>query len=60
MNKKETPNEKTNKFENEIIALIDIYFNEFVHRSEMLWSRTTRFFYATIMVMLLPYIAKGL
>jgi hypothetical protein len=44
----------------EIIALLDVYLNEFIHRNHMLWSQVFKFFYASIIVMLLPNLSDFL
>jgi hypothetical protein len=41
----------------QIIALMDVYLNEWMHRDELLWSQVFRFFYATLIVTVLPNIA---
>lgn len=42
------------------IALMDIYFRELEHRSNTLWSQASRFFVATITIILLPNLSAGL
>jgi len=44
----------------EIIALLNIYLNEYIYRNQLLWSNTFKFFYAIIIVILLPNISNFL
>lgn len=46
-------NELTNE---ELITLLSVYQNEFIHRDEILWKQCFRFFSASVAVILLPYI----
>jgi len=51
----------TQNLENQdLIALLDVYLNEFIHRDNLLWSQVFKFFYASIIVMLLPNISDFL
>lgn len=45
---------------NEIITLMDIYLEEWKHRDSILWAQAFRFFYATLIVMLLPNLTSYL
>jgi hypothetical protein len=40
----------------DIISLLNIYLNEFIHRNDVFLSTTFRFFYASLIVILLPNI----
>jgi len=42
---------------NDIIALLDVYLNELIFRDQVLWSNTFKFFYASMIVILLPNIS---
>lgn len=42
------------------IALMEIYLSEWEHRDELLWTQIFRFFYANLIVTVLPYIAEFL
>lgn len=37
-----------------IISLLGIYFSEWHHRSQTLWSQTFKFYYAILIIILLP------
>ena len=52
------PEKKLNN--EETIALLDVYLNEFIFRDDLLWAQTFKLFYATIIVMLLPNITEFL
>ena len=39
-----------------VIALMEIYLSEWMHRDGVLWQQVFKFFYATLIVMLLPNI----
>lgn len=43
-----------NNDEIDVIALLGIYLEEWKHRDEILWIQSFRFFYATLIVMLIP------
>ena len=52
---------KTLSYEYETtIALLNIYFSEWSHRDQLLWSQTLKFFYAILILILLPDIADFL
>jgi ABC-type cobalt transport system substrate-binding protein len=40
----------------EIIALMDVYLSELTHRDQLFYIQAFRYFYAVIVVILLPYI----
>jgi hypothetical protein len=42
----------------ELIDLLGIYLNNFIHRDQILWSQTLKFFYAIIVVILLPNVSE--
>lgn len=42
------------------ISLLNIYFLEWSHRDQMLWKQTFRFYYAALVLILLPNIAARL
>ena len=44
----------------DIIALINVYLEEWKHRDTILWAQAFRFFYATLIVMLLPNLTNYL
>lgn len=48
--------EKLNQ--DQIIALMDVYLNEWMHRDELLWTQVFKFFYANLVVIVLPNIAE--
>lgn len=39
------------------ISLLNIYFSEWHHRSQTLWSQTFKFYYAVLIIILLPNLA---
>lgn len=41
----------------QIIALMSVYLSEWEHRDELLWTQVFKYFYATIIVTVLPNIA---
>ena len=42
------------------ISLLNVYFMEWRHRDQILWVQTFRFYYATLIIILLPNIAARL
>lgn len=42
------------------ISLLNVYFSEWSHRDQILWTQTFRFYYAALIVILLPNISKPL
>ena len=42
------------------ISLLNVYFMEWSHRDQMLWAQTFRFYYASLIVILLPNISGAL
>ena len=38
----------------QIIALMSVYLSEWEHRDELLWTQVFRYFYATLIVIILP------
>ena len=44
----------------DVISLMDIYLNEWMHRDELLWTQAFKYFYATLVVLFLPNIASFL
>jgi len=54
----EKKNNTNNKLtEEETLSLMSIYLEEFTFRDHLLWSQTFKFFYATLIVILLPNIS---
>lgn len=46
---------KTRSLDNDqIIALMSVYLSEWEHRDELLWTQVFRYFYATLIVTVLP------
>lgn len=41
----------------QIISLMNMYLNEWEHRDQMLWSQVFKYFYACLIVTVLPYAA---
>lgn len=41
----------------QIIALMGVYLSEWEHRDELLWTQVFRYFYATLIVIVLPNVA---
>ena len=41
----------------QIISLMEIYLTEWAHRDELLWTQVFQYFYATLIVIVLPNIA---
>lgn len=39
------------------ISLLNVYFMEWSHRDQLLWSQTFKFYYATLIVILLPNVS---
>lgn len=39
------------------ISLLNVYFAEWSHRDQLLWSQTFKFYYATLIVILLPNVS---
>lgn len=50
--------QKLNK--DQIIALMEIYLSEWQHRDSMLWQQVFKYFYVTLIVIILPNIAEFL
>lgn len=44
----------------DILCLMDVYLNEWIHRSDVLWGQTFKYFYATLVVLFLPNLAERL
>lgn len=44
----------------QIIALMNVYLNEWIHRDELFWKQCFKFFYANLIVIVLPNIAQFL
>ena len=40
------------------IALLNVYFTEWIQRDQMLWTQVFKFYYAILVVILMPYITK--
>ncbi len=58
LTEKQKANE-ANKLDNDqIIALMGVYLDEWNHRDELLWTQVFRYFYATLIVIILPNIAE--
>lgn len=59
---------KEDKFVNEIksidndmiINLLNIYLQEYIHRDNHMWSQTYKFFFASLVIMLLPNLTERL
>ncbi len=43
-----------------IINLLNIYLQEYIHRDEHMWSQTYKFFFASLVIMLLPNLTERL
>ena len=56
MNTEEKNKVPQNLNTDQIIALMSVYLSEWEHRDELLWSQVFRFFYATLIVTILPNI----
>ena len=41
----------------DLLALMQIYLSEWMHRDELLWKQVFKYFYATLFVLFLPNIA---
>lgn len=41
----------------DILALMNVYLTEWMHRDEILWKQVFKFFYATLVVLFLPNLA---
>lgn len=54
---KEKVDESTALDKGQIIALMSVYLSEWEHRDELLWTQVFRYFYATLIVTVLPNIA---
>ncbi len=50
--------QKLNK--DQIITLMEIYLSEWQHRDSMLWQQVFKYFYVTLIVIILPNIAEFL
>ncbi len=42
----------------DILALMDIYLTEWRHRDELLWKQVYKYFYATLIIILLPQLTQ--
>ena len=42
----------------QILTLMNIYLTEWCHRDELLWKQVFTYFYATLIVLFLPFLAK--
>ncbi len=51
---------QTNLNNDQIISLLSIYESEWEHRNNLLWSQVFRFFYFSILIMILPNITDYL
>lgn len=52
---------QTNTYDTkDLLNLMEIYLSEWCHRDEFLWLQVFRYFYVTILVIFLPYIADYL
>lgn len=54
---KEKTKEEMATDRDDIIALMSVYLNEWEHRDELLWTQVFRYFYATLIVTVLPNVA---
>ena len=43
----------------EIIDLMNVYLSEWKHRDELFWIQLFKYFYATLVVILIPYVGKN-
>ncbi len=43
----------------QIIDLLAVYYSEWQHRDDILWSQMFKLFYANLIVTILPYIAEA-
>lgn len=46
--------------EDMIIDLLNIYLQEYIHRDNLMWSQTYKFFFASLIIMLLPNLTERL
>lgn len=53
-------NEKEQLSYDQIISLLSIYENEYEHRDIMLWTHIFRFFYISILIMVIPNVSERL
>lgn len=44
----------------DLISLMEVYLAEWTHRDDILWAQVFRFFYATMLVLFLPYVSDFL
>ena len=44
----------------QIISLLDVYFNEWAHRDNSIWNHVFKYFIATLIIMIMPNIANGI
>lgn len=42
----------------QLIALMDVYLSEWMHRDDLLWTQVFKYFYANLIVIVLPNIAE--
>jgi len=42
----------------DVIALLDVYLKEWMHRDQLMWTQLFRYFYASLIVIVLPNIPK--
>ena len=54
----EENNNKTDIGNEQIIALMSVYLSEWEHRDELLWTQVFKYFYATLVVIILPNATK--
>lgn len=57
--KKETIDEKELS-KDQLIALLGVYLSEWQHRDELFWMQLFKYFYATLIVIVLPNVTKFL
>ncbi len=59
MNTESTKTNEAKKLDNDqLIHLMSVYLSEWEHRDELLWTQVFKYFYATLIVIVLPNIAK--
>ena len=44
----------------DVVALMNVYLDEWMHRDELLWTQAFKYFYATLVVLFLPNLAEFL
>lgn len=57
-NQNDTLNDKESANTDTILKAMDIYLSEYIHRDTHMWSLNFKFFFASLIVMLLPNLVK--